>query len=169
MCCFALIMSKSFLLIALKKSWKKSKFSLTSYGSSRIISERQANGVVSERFKVQSWKGCVAEMLPRVRIPATPPFENQPVERQVFLFMYRPTHQIRDLTIIFKPPLVQETESLQKETDLPSGRSENQFNLDTYSKLQNPRESSCASRVRFLGCSAFQFSAVFCAFSLVSG
>lgn len=48
---------------------------LTIYWVTRIISERQPNGVVSERFKVQSWKGCVGESLPRVRIPATPPFE----------------------------------------------------------------------------------------------
>ena len=57
-----------------------------------IITKRSARaeawnrpGELSERFKVQSWKGCVVERLPRVRISYSPPVETIPLFRGFFL------------------------------------------------------------------------------------
>lgn len=67
------------------------KISLTRGYIQVIITKRSARaeawnrpGELSERFKVQSWKGCVVERLPRVRISYSPPVETTPLFKGVF-------------------------------------------------------------------------------------
>ena len=38
-------------------------------------------GEMTERLKVHAWKACVRETVPRVRIPLSPPFENDAASR----------------------------------------------------------------------------------------
>ena len=95
LCCHWIASISCYLIKKREKSDSSScsflKISLTRGYIQVIITKRSARaeawnrpGELSERFKVQSWKGCVVERLPRVRISYSPPVETTPLFKGFF-------------------------------------------------------------------------------------